>query len=292
MIVRITDKSLLRERLGRAHRINDEGARFLLDAVGAELADRVAGVERSFPIALAIGGQTAALAQAIGTTGKVGEVFRLEQVRPVRSGPAAIAVGDEEQLPIGKETVNLVVSALTLQWANDLPGALVQIRQALQPDGLFIAAMAGGRTLSELRDVLVAAETEIRGGASPRVLPFAEVRDVGALLQRAGFALPVTDRDVFTVRYDTVFELMRDLRAMAATNVLLQRERRVPERRLFLRAAEIYAERFGDPDGRIRASFEIIYMSGWAPHESQQKPAQRGSGQVSLAAVLGTRRSP
>jgi SAM-dependent methyltransferase len=181
-----------------------------------------------------------------------------------------------------------VVSALSLQFVNDLPGALVQIRRVLKPDGLFVAALAGGDTLTELRQSFAAAESEIEGGLSPRVAPFGDVRDLGALLQRAGLALPVTDVDRITVRYDTAFALMHDLRRMGATNTLLDR-RRVPLRRATLmRMAEIYAERFADADGRLRATFEIVWLSGWAPHPSQQQPLRPGSARARLADALGT----
>ena len=197
--------------------------------------------------------------------------------------------GDVEALPLAPARFDLIVSALALQGANDLPGALVQIRQALKPDGLFLGAIVGGQTLRELREVLVEAETAACGGASPRVAPFADVSDMGGLLQRAGFALPVADSDVVTVRYADAFGLMADLRAMGATNALLARDRRPARREMFFRAAALYAERFADADGRIRATFEIVSLAGWAPHESQQKPARRGSGQVSLATALHDR---
>ena len=165
-----------------------------------------------------------------------------------------------------------MVSALALQFVNDLPGTLVQIRRALKPDGLFLAALIGGDSLAELREAFAAAEAEVEGGVSPRVAPFADLRDLGALLQRAGFALPVTDVDRLTVRYDTPFALMHDLRRMGATNALIER-RRTPLRRATLaRMVEIYADRFADPDGRLRATFEIVWLSGWAPHASQQQP--------------------
>lgn len=289
MVLQVTDKATLRRRLRRAQLRLDPGAGFLLDSVVAEMSERLAAVQRHFATAIAAGSRTQALAKAMLASGKTGRVFRLEQAS-TQSRPDAIA--DEEALPLARESVDLFASALALQWTNDLPGALVQIRHALRPDGLFIAAMTGGQTLGELRQALFAAETEIRGGASPRVLPAADLRDLGALLQRAGFALPVADRDVLTVRYDSAFGLFRDLRAMGATNTLLERDRGPVSRRLFLRTAEIYAERFSDPDGRIRASFEVLYLSGWAPHESQQKPARRGSGQVSLAELLGSATKP
>src|ERR1700691_3245789 len=196
---------------------------------------------------------------------------------------------DEEALPFGDATFDLVVSALTLQFVNDLPGVLVQIRRALKPDGLFLAALLGGDTLAELRHSFAAAESEVEGGASPRVAPFADLRELGALLQRAGFALPVTDVDRVTVRYDTVFGLMHDLRRMGATNALLARRRTPLRRATLVRMAEIYAERFADNDGRVRATFEIVWLSGWAPHPDQQKPLKPGSAKTRLADVLGTR---
>ncbi len=290
MVLRVTDKALLRRRLARAHARAAPGADFLMNYVVADLADRLAGVERHFDIGVAFAGQTGALAAALGESGKVGRVFRIEAAAAAFGPTQAGAVADEEALPLAPASIDLFASALSLQWTNDLPGALVQIRQALKPDGLFLAAMTGGRTLSELREALYEAEAEISGGTSPRVLPAADVRDLGALLQRAGFALPVADRDVLTVRYDDAFRLFGDLRAMGATNVLFERKRRPAIRRLFMRAAEIYAEKFRDPDGRVRASFEIVSLSGWAPHESQQQPARRGSGTVSLAKVLGSRK--
>jgi SAM-dependent methyltransferase len=288
MIVRITDKPLLRRRLARAIGRASPGADFLLARAVDDLAERLAGVERRFEIGVAHGGTGDGLAEAMAATGRVARVLRLEQTTAAFRSGASGVVADEEALPLAPESVDVFVSTLVLQWTNDLPGALLQIRQALRPDGLFLAAIMGGRTLAELREALFAAETEIAGGASPRVLPFADVRDLGALLQRAGFALPVADRDLVTVRYDSALRLFADLKAMGATNVLVERDRRPASRRLLLRTAEIYAERYSDPDGRVRASFEIVSLSGWAPHESQQQPARRGSGQISLAQVLGS----
>jgi len=192
-------------------------------------------------------------------------------------------------LPFGDATIDLVVSALALQFANDLPGVLVQIRRALKPDGLFLAALLGGETLTELRQSFAEAESDIEGGVSPHVAPFADLRDLGALLQRAGFALPVTDADRVTVRYDTVFALMHDLRRMGATNALLARRRTPLRRATLLRMAEIYARRFADADGRVRATFEIVWLSGWAPHPDQQQPLRPGSAKTRLADALGAR---
>ena len=288
LVVQVTDKKLVRRRLARAHRRGDARAAFLLERVVGDLAERLAAVERRFAVAVAHGGQTETLAEMLLGSGRVDRVFRLEQTEAaLRSHEMAGAVGDEEALPLGVESIDLFASTLALQWANDLPGALIQIRTALRPDGVFLAAMTGGDTLIELRRSLFAAESELRGGASPGVIPAADVRDLGALMQRAGFALPVVDRDKVIVRYDTAFDLFRELRAMGAANALADRDRRPVGRGLFVRAAEIYADEFSDADGRIRATFDIVSLSGWAPHESQQQPARRGSGQISLATVLG-----
>jgi SAM-dependent methyltransferase len=199
-------------------------------------------------------------------------------------------IGDEENLPLAQESFELAVTALSLQNLNDLPGALLQLRRVLRPDGLFLGCLLGGTSLQELRTALAAAETEMCGGISPRVAPFADVRDMGGLLQRAGFALPVTDREIVTVRYPSMFGLMADLRAMGATNALAARQRKPAPKGFFLRAAEIYAQRFADPDGRVRATFEMIFLSGWAPHESQQKPLAPGSARMRLADALASKK--
>ena len=197
-----------------------------------------------------------------------------------------------QRSPFAEASLDLVVSALALQWVNDLPGTLVQIRRALKPDGLLMAAMLGGDTLIELREAFASAESEIEGGLSPRVAPFADLRELGALMQRAGFALPVVDSDRLTVRYESAFALMRDLRAMGATNVLAERRRAPLRRATLMRMAEIYAERFADADGRVRATFEIVWLSGWSPHESQQKPLKPGSASQRLADALGAKEVP
>jgi SAM-dependent methyltransferase len=195
-------------------------------------------------------------------------------------------VGDVETLPLAPASLDLAVTALALHWNDDLPGVLAQVRASLKPDGLLLAAFLGGDTLTELRQSLAAAEAEVTGGASPRVAPFAELRAAGALLQRAGFALPVIDQDRRTVRYATALDLMRDLRAMGATNVLHDRDRRPLRRRALIRAAAIYAERFSDHDGRVRATFDIVSLSGWAPHASQPQPLKPGSAKTRLADAL------
>jgi SAM-dependent methyltransferase len=218
-------------------------------------------------------------------------IVGIDTLVPVEPGSRFVAA-DEEVLPLADASLDLAVSALALQWVNDLPGTLAQIRRALRPDGLFLAALLGGDTLTELRQSFAAAEAEIEGGVSPRVAPFADMRDVGALLQRAGFALPVADVDRLIVRYDTPFGLMQDLRGMGATNVLLERRRTPLKRATLQRMVQIYAERFSDPDGRLRATFDIVWLSGWAPHESQQQPLRPGSARTRLADALKTTEFP
>ena len=210
-------------------------ATFLLDRVADDMADRLAAVLRRFDVAVDLATPGPAVRTAIARLGSVGTIVAADAI----SGGTVIA--DEEMLPFGDATIDLVVSALALQFANDLPGVLVQIRRALKPDGLFLAALLGGETLTELRQSFAEAESDIEGGVSPHVAPFADLRDLGALLQRAGFALPVTDADRVTVRYDTVFALMHDLRRMGATNALLARRRTPLRRATLLRMAEIYA---------------------------------------------------
>jgi SAM-dependent methyltransferase len=199
---------------------------------------------------------------------------------------------DEEALPLKPGAFDAVLSALVLQHVNDLPGTLLQIRQALKPDGLLLAAVIGGETLHELRQCFVAAESELEGGASPRVAPFADGRDLGGLLQRAGFALPVVDSDRFSVSYATPLALMADLRAMGATNVLHERRRTPLRRATLMRTCELYAERFSRADGRVLATFEIITLTAWSPHESQQQPLRPGSAKARLADALNTREQP
>jgi SAM-dependent methyltransferase len=272
----VFDRALLRVRRARAQALGLET--FLVDRVAADLADRLSTVLREFPLALDLGMSGGALRHALAPHAAVGRLI-----------DAAAVVIDEEALPFREQSLDLVVSVLALQFVNDLPGTLVQVRRVLRPDGLLLAALAGGETLTELRQAFAAAEAEIEGGVSPRVAPFVDVRDMGALLQRAGFALPVTDVDRITVRYATPLALMRDLRRMGATNVLAERRRTPLRRATMIRMMEIYADRFADPDGRVRASFDIVWLSGWAPHESQQKPLRPGSAQTRLADALGTR---
>ena len=282
----IFDRSLIRARRRRAAGLGP--ATFLLDRVASDLAERLSVVLRRFALALDLGTPGAAVDAALRQLGSVERIVTASAL-PAAGVPSLLVVADEEALPFRDAAFDLVVSALALQLVNDLPGALVQIRRALKPDGLFLAALAGGETLTELRQSFAAAESDVEGGMSPRVAPFADVRALGALLQRAGFALPVTDSDRVTVRYDTVFALMRDLRRMGMTNVLIDRRRTPLRRATLMRMAEIYAQRFADDDGRIRVTFEIVWLSGWAPHPSQQQPLRPGSAKARLADALGTR---
>lgn len=264
------------------------GVDFLLARVAEDVVERLSVTHRTFPRAATIGAYHGVVAsRLIGVSG-IATLITCETARDLLvQAPGLRVQADEEALPFRAESLDLLVSALSLQFTNDLPGALIQIRRALKPDGLFLGALLGGETLTELRQSLLAAEEELEGGASPRVAPFADVRDLGSLLQRAQFALPVADADIVRVTYAHPLALMRELRAMGASNTLLSR-RRTPLRRATLaRACEIYVERFGLPNGRVPATFEIMTMTGWAPHESQQKPLAPGSAKVSLVQVLG-----
>ncbi|MCB1384272.1 MAG: SAM-dependent methyltransferase [Notoacmeibacter sp.] len=282
----IFDTGLALRRKLRAAAAPVAGADFLAAQTASDLAERLSTVGRDFPRALLVHCRTDHARRALQASGKAGEITTLE-ADPALPGHAAggmIASGEDLALEPGIH--DLAVSLLSLHETNDTPGQLIQMRRTLKPDGLFVGAFPGSGTLAELRESLLAAETELTGGASPRVYPFADVRAAGALLQRAGFALPVADSETYTVRYDSMFALLRDLRAMGATSALAARSRTPATRALFARAADIYAERFTDPDGRIRATFSIVWMSGWAPHESQQKPMKPGSARHSLSEAL------
>jgi SAM-dependent methyltransferase len=265
------DRALLLARRSRALRLGP--ATFLLDRVAEDMAERLHAVLREFKNGADVGTPSDQVRNAL--------LERVDQL-------ARIDLPDleSEPLPLQPESLDLIISALAFQFVNDLPGVLAQIRRALRPDGLFLAAMIGGDTLTELRQSFASAEAECEGGVSPRVAPFADLRDIGALLQRASFALPVTDVDRIVARYDDAFALMQDLRRMGSTNILVERRRTPTRRATMLRMAQIYRERFADADGRIRATFDVIWLSGWAPHESQQKPLKPGSAQASLAAAV------
>ena len=283
----IFDRSLIRDHRRRAASFGP--ATFLLDRVADDLADRLGAVLRRFELALDLGSPGEAVRAALMRSGTVGTIVAADTIAPSQRPSLPFVVAEEEALPFRDAAFDLVVSALALHVVNDLPGTLLQIRRALKPDGLFLAALYGGETLTELRQAFAAAESEIEGGISPRVAPFADLRELGALLQRAGFALPVADIDPVTVRYQDVFALMRDLRRMGATNALRDRRRAPLRRATLMRMAEIYGERFSGDDGRVRATFEIVWLLGWAPHPRQQQPLKPGSAQTRLADVLGAR---
>ncbi|MBI3435881.1 MAG: methyltransferase domain-containing protein [Proteobacteria bacterium] len=287
----VFDHALRRRRAARAAGIGP--ATFLLDRVADDLALRLDAVLRRFDVVVDLHTPTPALRQSLARCARVAPAIAVAaQAAGIIDAARGGIVADEEILPFRRESLDLVVSALALHWVNDLPGMLAQIARALKPDGLFLAALIGGETLFELRESFAAAETELVGGISPRVAPMVDVRTLGGLIQRAGFSLPVTDVDRVTVRYDTPLRLMHDLRRMAATNVLIAR-RHVPLRRATLaRMLAIYGERFSDADGRVRATFEIVWASGWAAHASQQQPLPPGSARHRLADALGAREMP
>lgn len=286
------DRRLLRQRRARfAHEIGDR--EFVLAHVAREIAERVEVMLRAFPLALDLGAYHGVLGRKVAALPSVGEMLYAESAFAFAARcPRPALVCDEDLLPFKDGSLNLVVSGLALHRVNDLPGALIQIRRALAPDGLFMAALLGARALSELRGALIEAETETVGGVSPRVAPFADVRDYGALLQRAGFALPVADAEIVSVTYDCPRAVMREVRALGGGNVLLARSKAPLPRRTLERAEAIYLERHAVPGGGVRASFEIVYLSGWAPDPSQQKPLRPGSAAKRLAAALGTTEHP
>jgi len=283
----IFDRALLRARRRRAAALG--ASTFLLDRAAEELADRLATVRRDFAWAVDLATPSDTVRRVLAGNRKVGTIVAADALAGAGAEGVLAVAADPEALPFRDGSLDLVVSALALQFVNDLPGTLVQIRRALRPDGLFIAALLGGDTLSELRQAFAQAESEIEGGLSPRVAPFADLRELGSLMQRAGFALPVTDVDRLTVRYASPLALMHDLRRMGATNALIERSRRPLRRATLERMTDIYLARFADPDRRIRATFEIVHLSGWAPHESQQQPLAPGSARARLADALGTR---
>jgi NADH dehydrogenase [ubiquinone] 1 alpha subcomplex assembly factor 5 len=286
--VRLFDRALLARRRARVAASAAQHD-FLLARVATDLAERLAIVRRSFPLAANLGAHHGLVSQAIQGIAGVERVIDVDATPAamLRSATRLRVVAEEDALPFADASLDLVVSGLSLQLVNDLPGALVQIRRALKPDGLLLASLLGGGTLKELREAWLAGEAEISGGASPRVVPFADVRDMGALLQRVGFALPVVDSETVIVTYANPLALMQEIRAMGVSNMLISRRRTPVTRRLLLRAAEIYAERFAGPDGRVPATFEILTLTAWAPDESQPKPLRPGSAQTRLADALG-----
>jgi SAM-dependent methyltransferase len=281
----VFDRSALRRQRDRTA-AHIDAYDFLIREVAERLLERLCDVRRSFPLALELGCHTGQLARALRDRTPIDRLIQTDlSPEMARRSDGLRLVVDEEALPFGAETFDLILSCFSLHWVNDLPGTLAQVAYALKPDGLFLAAMAGGTTLFELREALMRAELELDGGAGPRVSPFVDLRDAGSLLQRAGLALPVIDVETITVTYAHPFKLMHELRAMGETNALA--ERRPLRRATLLRAAEIYHALFADPRGRIPATFQILMLSGWKPAPSQPQPLRRGSGQVNLAKALG-----
>jgi SAM-dependent methyltransferase len=289
----IFDRGLISWRLNRAWAVarGDAPVDFLLVRAAEDLRDRLSLVKRRFALAADVGSPGPHGAVALAAAGQVDCMLRVAPSQAsLGTGDFLPAVGDAERLPVVDSCLDLIVSLLALQTVNDLPGALVQMRLALKGDGLLILAMIGGETLTELRQSLTIAESEIVGGASPRVAPFVDVRALGGLAQRAGLALPVVDLDRVVVRYLNIFTLLADLRAMGATNALHARSRKPLRREVLLRAAAAYSEKFADPDGRLRATFDLVWLTAWAPHESQPKPLEPGSAKMRLADALKGRR--
>ncbi|MEE9479386.1 MAG: methyltransferase domain-containing protein [Kiloniellales bacterium] len=289
--MQVFDRRLVRRHRDRAApRLAEHD--FLLREVAERLAERLEDVTRSFPLALDLGCHDGVLQRTLSGRGSVETMVQCDLSPAMaqaarRNGQPALAA-DEETLPFAEASFDAVFSLLSLHWVNDLPGALVQIRRALKPDGLFLAALLGGETLTELRGALMQAEIEEEGGAGPRVSPFADVAQAGGLLQRAGFALPVADVDSITVSYPDAFRLMQDLRGMGETNAVAAHRRTASRRATLMRAAALYGERHADQDGRLPATFQVVYLTAWAPHESQPQPLRPGSAKARLADALET----
>lgn len=283
----VFDRNRLRQRRNRAA-TSYQSANFLKTRVMEDIEDRIASTARRFPFALSLG----AFSSATGTNlvAFTDTLIQSDLSDAIADNNRAdCIVVDEEWLPFREASFDLVISALSLHWVNDLPGSLIQIQRTLKPDGFFVGVMPGGASFRELRQVLLQAETELTGGAEMRVSPFADALDMSGLLQRAGFTLPVSDRDRLTIRYDTIFDIFHDLQALGETHAPARKGRRPLSRRVLVRAGELYYEQFADPDGRLRVTLDLIWMTGWAPHPSQPKAKRPGSARVSLAEALGTK---
>ena len=287
----VFDRRLVRRHRDRAARGLDRHD-FLFRETAERLADRLDDVARKFPTALDLGCHGGELAGVLGKRGGIETLVQADfspaMARRAAAGGRPTVAADEECLPFAPRSFDLVLSNLSLHWVNDLPGALLQIRQCLKPDGLFLAAMLGGDTLGQLRQVLLEAELVTAGGAGPRISPFADLRDAGSLLQRAGFALPVVDADTLTVGYRDITTLMHDLRGMGEANATHSRALRLT-RATLAQASDLYQKRFADPEGRLTASFQVVHLTAWAPHDSQQQALRPGSARSRLAEALGTR---
>lgn len=289
------DRALHRARLDRAAP-DYAAADFLKERAAGDVVMRLETILRRFPVAVDLGARNGHFFKALEASDARVNIDTLIEAdlsgRMLGGRNTLRVVADEERLPFGDATLDLIVSTLSLHWTNDLVGALIQIRRALRPDGLFVGAIFGGATLTELRQCLLAAESELTDGASMRVSPFADAIDAAGLLQRAGFALPVADVDRVKVRYSHPIKLLQDLRRMGETSVLLDRSRKPLSRKVLFRAMELYVERFAEPDGKVPATFEIVSVTGWAPHDSQQKPLRPGSAKMRLADALGVKEQP
>jgi NADH dehydrogenase [ubiquinone] 1 alpha subcomplex assembly factor 5 len=269
------------------------GVDFLFAEAAERLLDRLEDIDRRFPVVLDLGCRGGTLGRALAGRGGIECLVQADPSPLFAARPAGTRLAAEpEFLPFAAASFDAVLSVLLLHWANDLPGALLQLRRALRPDGLLLVSLLGGETLSELRECLMAAELAEEDGVSPRISPFAALRDLGGLLQRAGFAMPVVDSDRLTATYPDALALMRELRMMGEGNAVIERRRSFSRRATLLRAAALYGERFGQADGRIPASFEIVTLTAWAPHESQPQPLRPGSAKTRLASALGSAGQP
>jgi len=288
----VFDRPLVRRRRERAV-LGGDKADFLFAEVAARLADRLSDVKRGFAIGVDLGSRGGHMARATMATGRVEQLYATDASASLAGRlPVPSVAADEEMLPFAASSLDLVVSSLALHWVNDLPGALVQIRRALKPDGLFLAAMFGGETLWELREILMEAELAVAGGASARISPMADLRDAAGLLQRAGFALPVADRDPLSVSYTDAWALMRDLSRMGEGNAIRMRLPGPMRRAVLAEAVQLYQKRHPFGVGRVRASFEVLYISGWAPAATQQQPLRPGQAKTRLADALGVDERP
>jgi SAM-dependent methyltransferase len=284
--IAIFDRQALRRHRARAA-ARDGEAGFLFREGAERLLDRLADIKRPFARALDLDSRDPLIAARLRGAGI--ETMVAGEPIAAKGGPLGV---DPEALPFAPASFDLVTSSLAFHWINDLPGTLLQLRHVLKADGLLLVNLFAGETLEALRTALLEAESEIENGASPRISPFADPRDLAALLQRAGFALPVVDTDRIVVDYPDAWKLMRDLRAMGETNATALRHRHFTRRATMLRAAEIYRARFGDERGRIPAEFEIATLTAWAPHETQPRALRPGSAQTRLADALGTEERP
>lgn len=271
----------------RAKRIAQHDADFLVREAATMISERLGATNREFELVVDLFSPFGVMKDLLQTSKKTGNVISVTSQPSTQSqGESNILIGEREVLPLASKSTNLVTSIFGLHWSNDLPGTLLQIRNSLKEDGLFLAALPGDRTLNELRDCLLAAESKINGNATLRIDPFGEVRQIGSLLQRAGFTLPVVDTELLTVRYSSMQGLIRDLRAMGATSALYSNVKFGPKS-LFVECEKLYKERYQDPDGKLRATFEIIFVSGWSPHASQQKALKPGTAKNKLSDFLG-----